>query len=245
MAYVWASRVVLFVGCLLIVAGLAYGGFVGFMMWREGASPSTSQVLVLKDGRRIPLVQPTAPPARQPLPTGRAAVQTPGRVDTAPAKGGTPSVSRETSAAGADTSPPYLPPLRLKIARIGVDWPVVLSTNEHMPKYKGVGWLMGSAYPGNAGNLVLFGHLDGPYATLERLHELQPGDEFSVTTEAGEYSYRVIGTSETTSDDVEVLAPTSDPTATLITCSGSWDTFTRQYSQRRIVTATMVGVAIP
>src|SRR5205814_543012 len=73
-----------------------------------------------------------------------------------------------------------LPPERIRIPRIGVDWPVVLSDITHLPRFNGVGWLQGSAYPGTAGNLVLYGHLDGRYATFGRLHELRAGDEFSV-----------------------------------------------------------------
>jgi sortase A len=140
--------------------------------------------------------------------------------------------------AGVEHAP--LPPKRIKIPRIGVDWPVVLSDNEHLPRFKGVGWLLGSAFPGAPGNMVLFGHLDGPYATFGRLHELQPGDEFAVTTDEGEFVYRVRSSFQTTPDDVSVLAPTDTPTATLITCSGRWDPLARTYSHRLILTADLV-----
>ena len=134
-----------------------------------------------------------------------------------------------------------LPPQRILIPAIGVDWPVVLSDNEHMPRFKGVGWFFGSAYPGQAGNLVLFGHLDGPYSTFGRLHELRPDDEFSVTTLDGTISYRVRALFETTPDAVEVLLPTDTATATLITCAGRWDPATRTYDRRLIVTADLVA----
>jgi sortase A len=131
--------------------------------------------------------------------------------------------------------------LNVEVPSIGVKWPVVLGTNDHMPRFKGVGWLMGSGYPGMAGNMVLFGHLDGPNATFGSLHLLHTGDVLIVRTERAEYSYRVSSVFETTPDDVGVLAPTSDTTATLITCSGVWDPETRNYSHRLIVTAVLLA----
>ncbi len=208
----------------LVLLALGYGATFAFLGWREAVSPSTSQVLVLRDGRHIPLVQPTAAPAAPALaadpPTGRVGVA---------ARLVPPSV------------PAPLPPLRLQIPRIGLDWPVVLSDNAHLPRFQGVGWLLGSAFPGATGNLVLAGHLDGRYATFARLHELQPGDLFSVVTTAARTRYRVRSLRQTTADDVAVLAPTATATATLITCSGLWDTAQRMYAQRLIVTADYEG----
>ena len=136
-------------------------------------------------------------------------------------------------------APKSLPPLRLRIASINVDWPVVLSNSKHMPRFKGIGWLLGSAYPGNLGNLVLYGHLDGPYSTLSRLSELGAGDEFSVLTPEAELTYVVDKVYETTASDVGALAPTSNATATLVTCSGHWDSIRQDYTHRLIVTAVL------
>lgn len=107
-----------------------------------------------------------------------------------------------------------------------------------MPHFKGVGWLLGSAYPGQLGNLVLFGDLDGPYSTFGRLPELHPSDEFSVVTDDATHIYRVAESYQTTPDDVELLAPTNEATATLITCSGHWNPVTQDYSHRLIIKAT-------
>jgi sortase A len=134
-----------------------------------------------------------------------------------------------------------LPPLRIAIPKIGVDWPVVLSDNEHLPEFRGVGWLMGSSFPGVPGNMVLFGHLGGAHGTFMRLHELQPGDEFSIFTEARELRYRVRSSHETTPDDVGVLAPTDNASATLITCSGPWDPIVQTNQRRLIVSAEYVA----
>src|SRR5690349_3032139 len=162
----WTSRAVLALGCLLIAAGAGYGGWIAYLSWQESVAPSTQQVLALKDGRRVVLRQPTpvviSSPAPAPtLPTAGAGALAP------PAAGTTPAAPALT----VPTAPAALPPVRVRIPRIGVDWPVVLSDNADMPRFKGVGWLFGSAYPGWAGNMVLFGHLDGPYATFGRLPE--------------------------------------------------------------------------
>lgn len=237
----WLRRALLGMGGLLVVLGVSYGALVGYLMWRESSSPSTRQVLVLKDGRQIPLIQPTAapqPPPPTPLPTAPA--MSPDAVVPDPLLTATvalPTVTLPT----ASPAPSYLPPLRIVIPRIGVDWPVVLADNNHMPRFKGVGWLMGSGFPGTPGNLVLFGHLDGPYATLGRLHELVAGDEFDVRTEAGPARYRVSESREVLPDAVEVLAPTTAATATLITCSGDWDSLDRMYNRRLVVTGTYIG----
>jgi sortase A len=230
MAYVWAGRVCLTLGCLLIAAGVGYGGLLGYMAWQESTSPSTSRVLVLKDGQRIPLVQPTRQPA-QPTPTQY----------TLPSESSQASTSPLTiTEAAPSTSVEVLPPLRIEIPAVNVDWPVVLADNDDMPRFKGVGWLIGSAYPGETGNIVLFGHLDGAYSTFDRLKELRPGDQFSIFTETHQYRYVVRENFETTPDDVSVLVPTDRPTATLITCSGRWDPAARNYSRRLIIEADFI-----
>jgi sortase A len=89
--------------------------------------------------------------------------------------------------------------------------------------------------------MVLLGHLDGPYSTFLRLHELKPGDEFTVITEEAQHQYRVRSVYETTPDDVAVLAPTDAATATLITCSGKWIPAQSTYDHRLIVTADYIG----
>jgi len=250
MLYLWASRLLLIAGSLLIIAGTIYGGTISYMMWRESVSPSTSQVLILKDGTRIPFIQPTRPAeqaggtlASRTQPTsprnGPSTLNNPETTAPGDNPGRAPSHEGNTGEGITSPSSAYLPPLRLTIASIDVDLPVVLSNSKHMPQFKGVGWLMGSSYPGNAGNLVLFGHLDGPYATFSRLRELAPGDEFSVTTESADLRYQVTRLFDTLRDDVAVLSPTSGATATLITCSGQWDPVLGDYSHRLIVVAVL------
>ena len=115
--------------------------------------------------------------------------------------------------------PTNLPPSRIRIGRIGADWPILLSDLNYDLRTQAVGWIVGSAFPGAPGNMVLYGQLDGPYGTFTRLHELQVGDEMIVWAGQIEYRYRVRAVKETFDDDVAVMAPTTSPTATLITDS--------------------------
>jgi LPXTG-site transpeptidase (sortase) family protein len=110
-----------------------------------------------------------------------------------------------------------------------------------MPEFKGVGWMLGSAVPGALGNMVLFGHAGGTYGVFERLHELAPGDELSVTTHNGALRYRVVSVAETTPDDVAALLPSDTATATLITCSGPWDAALQTNVRRLIVVARLLS----
>jgi LPXTG-site transpeptidase (sortase) family protein len=237
----WPVRLAIGVLCLAAVAFLAYKGLLQYLDWKESGSPSTSQVLILRDGTQIPLVQPTSIP-------GIAVDNLPGTIPlqlTPDAVIGTSNTSGGAAAPlegfGQSLTEAYLPPIRIAIPAIGVDRPVVLSTNDNLPRFKGIGWFLGSAFPGRAGNLVLLGHLDGPYATFGRLRELAQGAIFSVFTEAGEYQYRVERGFDVAADDVAVLAPATDATATLITCSGVWNKATQEYSQRYVVVAAYIG----
>lgn len=241
----WVSRLLIVLGCLMTLLGAAYIGFVQYLISQESASPSTSRVLVLKDGRRIPLRQPTSVPLSKPptsiprTPTAIGAViYSPVAVATEEITGGTPVASEQASEAQV------LPPVRLYMPGISTDWPVVLSNGKQLPRFKGIGWLLGSAYPGAPGNMVLFGHFDGEYATLTRLKELKPGDIFSVFTNGGEYRYRVRSSFETTPDDVGVMAPTDSATATLVTCSGRWDHVESMYDHRLVVTADYLSESL-
>jgi len=207
-----------------MLLGVAYGSFIGYLVHREQVSPSTQQMLVLKDGQQIPLTQPTTPP-----------------VGSAPSSVRQLAQPMEPHATSTPAAPPMVPPERISIPRIDAEWPIVLSTVDHLPQFKGVGWLKGSAFPGAPGNIVLYGHLGGPHGTFMRLHEVQPGDEFSVISKGVEHRYRVRSSHETTPDDVGVLAPTRTATATLITCSGPWDPVAQTNVRRLIVTADYLG----
>lgn len=107
--------------------------------------------------------------------------------------------------------------IRLQIPAIGVDAPIVQGDGWEQLK-KGVGQHIGSANPGQAGNLVLSGHNDVYGEVFRYLDRLKPGDAIIVYTQQRQYVYTVTGTQIVEPTRVEVMAPTADATVTLITC---------------------------
>ena len=226
------SLVSIIIGVLFISAGITYYGWLSYLRWFERHSPSTARVLKLRNGLQVPLNQPLQP-GLPPDPHANAEL---GRTIS--------NVSQATPVSLTPLAGPVLPPERLRIPRIGLDRPTVLSYNEQLPRFSGVGWLLGSAAPGAQGNMVLFGHLGGPFGVFERLHELVPGDELIVTTQHADLRYLVETIFETTPDDVSVLVPAEGATATLITCSGPWDV-ALQSNERRLVVVARLAPAKP
>ncbi len=106
---------------------------------------------------------------------------------------------------------------RIQIPAIGVDAPIVQGDGWEQLK-RGVGQHVGSANPGQKGNLVLSAHNDIFGEIFRHLDQLQPGDEIIVHTNRRVYTYVVGGWDVVEPTRVEVMAPTSDPTATLISC---------------------------
>jgi sortase A len=83
---------------------------------------------------------------------------------------------------------------------------------------KGVGQHVGSANPGQVGNLVLSAHNDIFGELFRDLDELKPGDEIRVSTATREFIYRVTETLIVQPTDVSVMEATSRPTITLVSC---------------------------
>jgi sortase A len=107
--------------------------------------------------------------------------------------------------------------IRIQIPALEVDAPVVQGDGWEQLK-KGVGQNIGSANPGQTGNVVLSAHND-VYGELFRfLDKLQPGDQVVLYTQQRQYTYIVDRTAIVEPTAVEVMAPTENPTVTLISC---------------------------
>ncbi len=108
-------------------------------------------------------------------------------------------------------------PTRIVIPKIGVDAPVVEGDGWEELK-RGVGHHIGSANPGEKGNMVLSGHNDIFGEVFRDLDKLDLGDEIIVY--AGEVPYRYVVKAKRIVEptDVSVMAPTTTPIVTLITC---------------------------
>jgi sortase A len=83
---------------------------------------------------------------------------------------------------------------------------------------KGVGQHIGSANPGEEGNLVLSAHNDIFGELFRYLDQLETGDEIKIMTASKQFTYIVTGLKIVEPTDVSVMNPTERPTITLISC---------------------------
>lgn len=107
--------------------------------------------------------------------------------------------------------------VRIQIPAINVDAPVVQGDGWEQLK-KGVGQYIGSTPPGRDGNMVLSGHNDIYGEVFRYLDRLVPGDQIIIYTQQRQFVYIIDRTVLVEPTAVEVMAPTSSPTVTLISC---------------------------
>lgn len=107
--------------------------------------------------------------------------------------------------------------IRIQIPAIKVDAPVVQGDGFEQLK-KGVGQNLGSANPGQIGNVILSAHNDVYGQLFRYLDQLAPGDQVILYTQQRQYVYVVDRTAIVEPTAVEVMASTGSPTVTLISC---------------------------
>jgi sortase A len=107
--------------------------------------------------------------------------------------------------------------IRLQIPAIKVDAPIVQGDGFEQLK-KGVGQNVGSANPGQNGNVILSAHNDVYGELFRYLDKLAPGDQVILYTQQRQYVYVVDRTAIVEPTAVEVMASTGSPTTTLISC---------------------------
>lgn len=108
-------------------------------------------------------------------------------------------------------------PTRIQIPAIDVDAQIVAGDSWDQLK-KGVGHHIGSANPGERGNLVLSAHNDVFGEIFRHLDQLQPGDEIVVYSGAQRYRYTISERRLVAPTQVDVMSPTNEPTVTLVSC---------------------------
>jgi sortase A len=197
-------RIVRGTGKTLISLGVLILLFVVFQLWGTGLTHDRAQKSLRSEFAR----QLAAPAAAEPAPTGAPA--------TVPA----PLV--EGGPAGA-----------IQIPKIGLDGIVVEGVGVEDLK-KGVGHYPDTKMPGESGNAALAGHRTTYGHPFNRLDELEPSDEITVTTTAGTFRYLVTEKKVVTPETVEVLDPTTDNRLTLTTCHPKYSA-----EQRLIVVAQL------
>ncbi len=107
--------------------------------------------------------------------------------------------------------------IRIQIPALNIDAPVVQGDGWEQLK-KGVGQNIGSANPGQNGNVVLSAHNDVYGELFRYLDKLSSGDQVILYTQQRQYVYIVDRTAVVEPTAVEVMASTGSPTVTLISC---------------------------
>ncbi len=147
-------------------------------------------------------------------------------------------------------TPSQAPLARLVIPSIGVDAPISVKgfdPNGVMDAPNGpedVAWYQFTTRPGEGGNAVFSAHVDyrnyGP-AVFARLKDLKKGDAVEVHLADGTiYRYEVVVSVSYPAETApveDIVGPTSREVITLITCAGTFDQASRQYSHRLVVRA--------
>ena len=102
----------------------------------------------------------------------------------------------------------------LRIERLGLRVPVFEGTDE-LVLNRGAGWIVGTAKPGDRGNVGIAGHRDGFFRLLE---DLQSGDRVELATPSATLTFAVDAIAIVDPSDVYVLGPAPTPSLTLVTC---------------------------
>ena len=107
--------------------------------------------------------------------------------------------------------------IRIEIPSLTLDAPVVQGDGWEQLK-KGVAQHIGSANPGEAGNVVLSAHNDVYGELFRNLDKLQPGDQVILYSALKQFVYIVDRSEIVEPTAVEIMASTGTPSVTLISC---------------------------
>lgn len=139
---------------------------------------------------------------------------------TAPAAATQPTASEihgDPAGPPGATAPPdraAVPLARLRIPSL--DMSIVVGEGiDSRTLRRSVGWIPGTARPGDGGNVGLAAHRDRHFRPLA---DLRKGDEVVLETPEGERRYEVEWIRVVPPEDTSVLAPTPGPAVTLVTC---------------------------
>ena len=102
----------------------------------------------------------------------------------------------------------------LSIAKLDLKVPVYNGTDE-INLNRGAGRIKGTARVDSPGNLGIAAHRDGFFRVLK---DIEIGDSIHMLTHQGKTEFVVSSITIVDPTDVSVLAPTDDPTITLVTC---------------------------
>jgi sortase A len=170
---------------------------------------------------------------------------------TATTAGPNPTIAPPAPAAALPAPEPGQPIGQITIPQIGADFYMVEGTDLRWLK-EGPGHFSGTPLPGQAGNAAIAGHRTTYKAPFNRIDELQPGDQITITTLQGTFTYEVVpqpgsdpsappsGHRIVSPSAVEILDDKGDNRLTLMACTPKYSA-----SQRIVVEAKLVGNPAP
>jgi len=126
------------------------------------------------------------------------------------------------------------PPLALlHISKVQLEVPVLEGTDD-LTLNRGVGHILGTARPGEEGNVGIAGHRDGFFRVLK---DVKPGDTIDLVEPSSTERYKVDRIVLVRPNDVSVLQPRPVRSLTLVTCYPFY--FFGSAPQRYIVQASI------
>jgi len=128
---------------------------------------------------------------------------------------------------------------RLEVPRLKLS-AAIAEGEDDLTLGKAVGHLSDTPMPWQGGNVALAAHRDTLFRPLK---DIRINDEVRVMTSRGEFVYRVKKTQIVNPEDVWVMAPTENPSLTLITCYPF--SFIGNAPQRFVVQAERVEPDVP
>lgn len=123
----------------------------------------------------------------------------------------------------------------LRIPKINLEVAVLEGTDDLILN-RAVGHIVGTAKPGENGNVGIAGHRDGFFRGLK---DVSTGDTIEVVTPENVTKYVIDEITVVDPSNVEVLAPRAQPSITLVTCYPFY--FIGSAPQRYIVRASIMG----
>ncbi|MEO7572450.1 MAG: class E sortase [Acidimicrobiales bacterium] len=193
------ARVLGAVGRTCITAGVLILLFVAYQLWGTGIREAQAQNRLEDDFAEV------LEAAERPSPSASTTSTT------------TPDDEVPETAPAIEAVPDGDPTARIVIPKIGVDKIVVEGVSLADLK-KGPGHYPESPLPGQEGNAAIAGHRTTYGAPFNRIDELVAGDEITVETIQGSFTYRVTEQMIVSPTQVDVLEDKGDDRLTLTAC---------------------------
>jgi sortase A len=227
----WVGRVLLVTGILLLL-------FVAYQLWGTGIYTARAQSK-LRDEFAQTLKNAKA---------GTSTSTTTTSPDPATTDPDSPTVVLPTTTLAPAPPPPgegdAIGYIKIPKIGLGTDTPMVVVEGVGVSDLeKGPGHYPGTPFPGQEGNVAIAGHRTTYLHPFGDVDQLSAGDEITLTTVQGTFTYRITRDPFPVSpDSVSVLNPTPDPsrpghylaTLTLTTCNPKYSA-----AQRLIVQAEL------